>query len=160
MSLKNFFNEFKRLLKATAEQEGVKLICKIPDSKENDITVLADPEALWHILLNLFTNSLDAVKDEKDPQIEIRVDQPSETLVTISVRDNGKGIPQEHLSHVFKPFFTTKPNGSGLGLPISQKLAAKMGGVLEITSVEGKGTVATLILKTPSAEKYEEEKHS
>jgi signal transduction histidine kinase len=67
--------------------------------------------------------------------------------IRIIIEDNGQGIPGSHIAEIFKPFFTTKPQGSGLGLSIVQKILARMGGAITIESQPGVGT--TVILQLP-----------
>jgi two-component system C4-dicarboxylate transport sensor histidine kinase DctB len=64
------------------------------------------------------------------PEIWINVKKEN-SFATIEVKDNGEGIPDEKISHLFKPFFTTKSQGTGLGLVLSRNLAIKMDGNLE-----------------------------
>ena len=66
----------------------------------------------------------------------------------VSVRDNGPGIPPEHLSRLFEPFFTTKPvgRGTGLGLAVSLSLIQNQGGRIEVDSQVGRGTTVSLVL--------------
>jgi len=69
--------------------------------------------------------------------------------IRIVIADTGTGIREEDLSRVFDPYFTTKPSGTGLGLPIVQKIVEAHGGAIRLESEVGKGTTATLLL--PSA---------
>ena len=62
------------------------------------------------------------------------------TMLKISVRDTGNGIPEEHKSRVFSPFFTTKPDGSGLGLVIAKRIVTSHGGRISLESAVGVGT--------------------
>ena len=69
-----------------------------------------------------------------------------ERRVRISIADTGVGIRKENLSRVFDPYFTTKPVGTGLGLPIVQKIVEAHGGEISLASEPGEGTTATVIL--------------
>lgn len=66
--------------------------------------------------------------------------------VVISVRDNGKGVPQQHQDEIFVPFFTTKPGGSGIGLGIVRQIALKHGGSVELLPNEPRGTIVSITL--------------
>jgi len=68
--------------------------------------------------------------------------------VLLSVRDNGSGISKEHMEKIFTPFFTTKPvgKGTGLGLSICYGIVSKMGGTMEVSSEQGKGTTFTIVM--------------
>jgi signal transduction histidine kinase len=75
-----------------------------------------------------------------------------EEFVRISIRDNGPGIPPEVEEKIFVPFFTTKKTGTGLGLPLSQKIIHAHGGVLDLESEPGKG--ADFIIKIPVRQEW------
>jgi signal transduction histidine kinase len=68
--------------------------------------------------------------------------------VTISVNDSGVGIPKENLAKVFKPFFTTKAKGQGLGLAVCKRLIEAQGGMISVNSEEGKGSTFTVKVPT------------
>jgi signal transduction histidine kinase len=65
--------------------------------------------------------------------------------VALAVSDSGPGIPRERLPRVFEPFYSDKPNGSGLGLTIAERIVAAHGGRIEIDSEVGRGTRVTLL---------------
>lgn len=100
------------------------------------------------VLLNLLTNARDALEGRKDAKIVIETADVSGNLFTISVTDNGSGIPEDHLHRVFDPFFTTKApgKGTGLGLSISRSLVEDAGGSLHLESEVGRGTSFSIIL--------------
>ena len=69
----------------------------------------------------------------------------------LMIRDDGIGIPDEHLPHIFEPFYTTKESGgSGLGLAISQNIVERHGGTIEVNSVVGQGTTFKIVLPVDS----------
>ena len=80
-------------------------------------------------------------------------------MITIKIRDNGPGIPKQHLRKVFDPFFTTKGQGegSGLGLTVAQRLIKKFGGEIRLESPEGQGTTCVITLPTDQAGVRKEE---
>jgi signal transduction histidine kinase len=102
-----------------------------------------DPEMLEQILLNVITNSRQAVRDQG--VIRISATSAGETL-TITIEDNGPGIPEENMPRIFDPFFSTRDSGSGLGLAISKRLAGQLNGSLHVTSLPAQGTSVTLQL--------------
>jgi signal transduction histidine kinase len=104
-----------------------------------------DARALQHVMLNILTNAMDAVRGSEAPQISISVARSGDRI-TATIRDNGCGIPEDFKHHLFKPFFTTKKNGTGLGLVIMKDMMAKMDGTIEIASAENAGTTLTLDL--------------
>jgi two-component system, NtrC family, sensor kinase len=119
---------------------------RIQNALAGDERVIANPQDVFQILLNLLQNAVHAV----DPQRgEIVVDAVREAeAVEVRVRDNGRGILPEHMPRVFEPFFTTKPpgKGTGLGLSIVQKLVSAHEGSIALHSQPGTGTVASLRL--------------
>jgi PAS domain S-box-containing protein len=102
--------------------------------------IVSDKGQLQQVLLNIINNAVDAV--EKGGLIEISTDIKDENTVSVSVRDNGHGIPKEILGHIFEPFFTTKEKGkgTGLGLSISYGIVQKLGGTILVQSEVNKGT--------------------
>jgi signal transduction histidine kinase len=71
--------------------------------------------------------------------------------VLIKVQDNGVGIPDDRMKDIFRPFYTTKPQGTGLGLVIVRKLLAQMNGSIDVRSRAGEGTTVTLTLPEGNA---------
>ena len=109
-----------------------------------------DADLLKRVFINLITNSLDALEMENDViTIENRLmtEESGEKKISVAVRDEGGGMTDEILGKVFEPYFTTKKEGSGLGLPIIKRIIDEHRGEIFITSETGKGTVVTLILK-------------
>ena len=104
---------------------------------------LGDSVLLQQVLQSLVSNAIEALADHGRLQVETSYADRSATIV---VRDDGPGIPAAQLENVFKPFFTTKARGTGLGLPLSRRLVQRMGGTLTLDSREGEGTVATVTL--------------
>jgi PAS domain S-box-containing protein len=100
---------------------------------------------LGQVLLNVLRNAVQAVEGMPDATIVVRA-RATEGEIAIEVADNGPGIPTELIARVTEPFFTTKPQGAGLGLWISRELMAQHGGRLDLTSVEKQGTRVTLWL--------------
>jgi signal transduction histidine kinase len=101
------------------------------------------PGPLNLALMNLITNAIDAVGARG--AIEISSEKRGDSLA-IQVKDDGPGIPEEHLARVFEPFFTTKPvgQGTGLGLSISYSIAQKHNGRLSIVNGPHRGTILCL----------------
>lgn len=102
-----------------------------------------DPRALQHVILNILTNASDALKGRDNPEIAISTYKIGDRII-ITVRDNGCGIPDEQKQHLFKPFTTTKTQGTGLGLVIVQKMLSKMDGTVNIGSTQNVETIVTL----------------
>jgi signal transduction histidine kinase len=116
------------------ERNGVRLLIDIPLDLPPLIAVQADVEQL---LLNLISNARDATGP--DDQLTIRASSSGATL-ELMVEDTGCGIPKEHLAKLQEPFFSTKPNGHGLGLAICRSIVAQLRGQFQIESTPGAGT--------------------
>lgn len=105
--------------------------------------VSGDPGQFQQVLLNLCLNSLQAM--EKGGRLEVSARRKEGELL-VEVRDTGFGVPPELLDKVFQPFFTTRPQGSGLGLPIARQIVEAHGGEIWMESVPGQGTSVFLRL--------------
>lgn len=101
--------------------------------------ILCNPGRLSQVFMNLLLNAAQAISDKGYIEISTRREGNS---VTVGIRDNGSGIPREHLDRIFEPFFSTKPvgSGTGLGLSISYSIVRAHKGSIEVESEEGKGT--------------------
>ena len=100
-------------------------------------TAMADLSLLQQVLQSIVTNALDALPE--GGRLEVKT-ASADGRVSIVVHDHGPGISSENLEQVFKPFFTTKPLGVGLGLPLARRLVERMGGTLDLVSRAGEGT--------------------
>lgn len=99
--------------------------------------ILGDAVALEQLFLNLLLNAVQALQRGGAASLTLDADGADARIV---VTDNGTGIPPEALAHVLDPFFSTKADGTGLGLPIAHQIAVAHGGSLKIESVLGEGT--------------------
>lgn len=105
-----------------------------------------DKAQLQRALLNLVLNAVDAVKGKEDGRIQIGTSVRKDNYLTVSVADNGCGIPKSKKEKVLELFFSTKGSkGTGLGLPMVQKFIEQSGGQLKIESQEGLGSVFKMI---------------
>lgn len=121
-----------------AERFDVKLSC------EGGVKARADKEALRKIIVNLMENAIEASPDGGEIIVNCGADGDR---VRISVIDSGKGLPPEMQERLFEPYFSTKTNGIGLGLAISQSLARSMDGEIRLRNREGRrGVEATVVL--------------
>ncbi len=113
--------------------------------QENLPKIRVDEIQIQQILVNLVKNALDAVSDAGGPQgrVDIAVHSDAEYL-NIAVSDNGAGVPQDSLKHLFEPFYTSKPKGVGLGLSICKNIAAAHGASLQHSPVQPHGACFTL----------------
>ena len=114
-------------------------------------TVTADPAALRQVFLNLLLNAIDACRHRGGGQIILSA-IPSGSTVEIVIADTGEGMDAETLRRAAEPFFTTRTDGSGLGIYLAQTLTEKMGGRMIIKSRAGQGTSVTLVLPAGDTE--------
>ena len=115
--------------------------------------MLVDSTGLRRSLLNLLGNAVDACAESKG-SVTVSVETADKQWYNVSIADTGTGISTENLKKLFTVFFSTKGNrGTGLGLPVSQKIIAEHGGRLEVNSVLGEGTTFTAVLPYKSSSK-------
>lgn len=115
------------------------------DIRPEGLKIYADPNLLGQVLLNIIKNAIQAMKDQQDCRIIITAGQGPEGSVSLKISDNGPGIPPEILSEIFVPFFTTKEEGSGIGLSIARQIMRAHGGSIKVESVTGR-TAFTLVI--------------
>ncbi len=116
--------------------------------------VWSDQKQLQQVLLNLMINGLQAMKDGGVLSIQTeKFTRDGRDWIRVDVRDTGPGIPEEELKNIFTPFYTSKTEGTGLGLPICRQLMLANGGSLRVASEVGHGACFTLEL--PAADDRE-----
>ncbi len=121
---------------------------------ETDGAVRGDAEKLRRVLINLLGNALDALEQARSsaPRIELTAGENlAGTEVWLRIRDNGPGIEPESLARIFSPFYTSKENGTGLGLALSKKVVDAHSGSLEVQSEPGLGAEFLLTLPKRTA---------
>ncbi len=123
-----------------AKQRQVRVAVRKP---QNGCRFVFDAELLTVALTNLLQNAIQA--SEAGQQVELRVERGAND-VKIWVSDQGCGINAQNLENIFNPFFTTKPQGVGLGLPIVAKIIDEHQGRIDVSSIEGKGTKFEVVL--------------
>lgn len=118
---------------------------------DNLTEISADAKQLQQVFVNLITNAADAIKDTGTLTIKTYAERPQRQgekgFAVIAISDTGCGISEEDLPKIFNPFFTRKPDGTGLGLPITQRILHQHGGVIDVESTVGFGT--TFYIKLP-----------
>jgi PAS domain S-box-containing protein len=141
IGLERFMDNFLPLINADLGLKGIKIDASVAAGS----TAFADPRALQQVLLNIVTNAADAVDGRPDPAIALHLSRTAGSVL-IRVRDNGPGIPADKLKDIFRPFYTTKQHGTGLGLVIVKKMLARMNGSIELTSIVGEGTTVDITI--------------
>jgi nitrogen fixation/metabolism regulation signal transduction histidine kinase len=135
-------NRMKVLYSSLENSNRVKLAIAV---NPPEIELFADENLISQVLLNLLKNALEALDGKADGMIRILVKVADNNRPEIKVADNGPGIPDEIMEQVFVPFFTTRENGSGIGLSLSRQIMRLHGGSLQVRSVPGKETVFSMI---------------
>ncbi|MFL5751799.1 MAG: sensor histidine kinase [Bacteroidia bacterium] len=134
------FEHVQQLLQPSIEKKKISLEIIL---KDPFLSVEADPDLLEQVLINLLLNAMDAVKDHEDPKITLSGDV-SAGKVIIKIKDNGCGIPADVMEKIFIPFFSTKKNGSGIGLSLCKQIMLLHKGNIKVQSEENGGTVFSL----------------
>jgi two-component system nitrogen regulation sensor histidine kinase NtrY len=132
--LKQFLNGLEKLMAPELTRKNISFIVKSDDS-----SVEIDPVLIEQVLINLTTNSLHALENIVNAKIEIK-GYTKEKQTVIEVTDNGKGIHPKELSEIFIPFFSTKKEGSGIGLSLSKQIMSLHGGSIKVRSEVNTGT--------------------
>jgi len=104
--------------------------------------VLVDAEQMVQVILNIVLNALDAMPDGGRLTLKTRkISSDEGEAVSLAIRDTGKGIEKEDIKNVFKPFFTTRERGVGLGLAICERIIRNHGGDIRVKSIPGQGSI-------------------
>ncbi len=129
-----------KLLHEDLQRHQIELKLHLP---ENDLILRADEEQLQLILINLIKNAKEALLNTENPLITITI-ITTQNFYYLNIEDNGEGIVPEALDRIFIPFFTTKKEGSGIGLALSRQIMQLHNGKLSVSSTPGVNTVFTL----------------
>ncbi|HTJ20852.1 MAG TPA: ATP-binding protein [Gemmatimonadaceae bacterium] len=132
-----------RLVQPAADRGGVVISADLDPTAPH---ITADEEMIHQALVNVLMNAVQATPSGGGVTVSTRV-ASDDDAVEITVADTGRGIEPDKLEHVFKPFFTTRHTGTGLGLPITREIVQRHGGAIRIASTPGVGT--TIVLRLP-----------
>jgi two-component system sensor histidine kinase AtoS len=128
------------------EKHGIKLLVSLADSLPR---CFLDVRAISQVLLNLLKNAVEAMPEGGGLTVGTRLEASSGEdgeAVVIEIRDTGVGIEEGELRRVFRPLYSTKPRGTGLGLSFCRQVVEEHGGEIHLASRLGKGTTVTLRL--------------
>ena len=140
VNLNTWLREMATLYQSQAHEKQLTIACEMPEAP---LVLQADPDQLRQALGNLLLNAIQSSPPGETIQLRL---QKQRHGVSIEVEDRGKGIPEKDLERVLEPYYTTRRDGSGLGLPIAQRIIEDHGGTLQLRSRSGKGTHAVLFL--------------
>lgn len=114
---------------------------------DSPIIMTIDSAQIEDAVLNLLLNAIEAIEEHGAVTVRLtRISSEAADEAIIEVTDTGHGIHADHLPQIFSPFFTTQPNGTGLGLPAVRRIARAHGGNIEVRSTSGQGSVFTIRL--------------
>ena len=142
VDVNDIVREILALLRVEASRCSIVTNSKLAPELPN---ITADRVQLQQVLMNLMLNAIEAMKDAGG-ELTIKTELDQEGRLLISVRDTGVGLPNEKTEEIFKAFFTTKPEGSGMGLAISRSIVESHGGRLWATPNDRLGTTFQMIL--------------
>src|SRR5262249_19196740 len=145
LKLNHLIRDVSALLRDEAVRKKVKVSLFLnPDLPR----VQGERIQLQQVVLNLMVNAFEAMRsrkvNERELTIETSVTDSGETM--LMVRDNGPGIPADQIDRVFQPFFTTKPDGLGMGLAICRSIVDFHGGVISVANNQEKGVSFRIVL--------------
>lgn len=141
--VKQFLMDIESLMKSALEKGNIEFtILPIPTNASIEV----DPKLIEQVLINLINNSIHALQGRVAPKITLNYNVLKDKKI-ILLTDNGVGIEEKIMNQVFIPFYTTKKNGSGIGLSLSKNILKKHGGNLLVSSEVGKYTSFSLIFK-------------
>jgi two-component system, NtrC family, nitrogen regulation sensor histidine kinase NtrY len=140
VGLAALLEQVARLMRATLPA-GITIETRVEDP---DLSVRADSEQLQQVLINLIKNAVEALAGREDGRILLAAATDAQGKTLVQVVDDGPGIDPEQLDNVFVPFFTTKRDGTGVGLSVSRQIMFLNKGLIFVKSVPGRGCEFTL----------------
>ena len=135
------FERMDALMQGTLAERCIVLERRITPA---NLHACIDPAMIEQVLLNVLTNALDAVLERPNPRIQLAAVADHHGRTEVRITDNGKGMEENVQAKMFIPFFTTKANGSGVGLSISRQIMRLHDGSISIESAAEQGTIVTL----------------
>lgn len=138
--VRDLFENIYQLMGPTLQQKNINLEIVLQDT---GIMLEADRNLLEQVLINLILNAVEAVKERTNPCITLSTGHENNKPF-ISVRDNGKGIPENLADKIFIPFFSTRKNGNGIGLSLCKQIMLLHGGNIQVRTQESCGTMFLL----------------
>ena len=143
--VEDLFNRIRILSASIGNNPAIDLIVKI---NRPDMELFADENLISQVLVNILKNAMQANEKNANAKIQLTAGINSVIQPEIRISDNGPGIAAEILDQIFVPFFTTRENGSGIGLSLSRQIMQLHGGSLQVYSIPGKETVFSLVFSS------------
>jgi two-component system nitrogen regulation sensor histidine kinase NtrY len=141
IKINDWLNSFRLLMNNRFDEEKITLRITKKGAREE---IFGDEKLLTQVMINMLNNAIDALKGRKNKKINITVAESAMGRLNISISDNGKGISPDEIDKVFIPFYTTKENGSGIGLSLSRKIMRLHKGSISVVSVPDEKTTVIL----------------
>ncbi|HET6510856.1 MAG TPA: ATP-binding protein, partial [Candidatus Kapabacteria bacterium] len=149
--LTTFVREVVREMQPVAELKSMKI--ELIENDSANVEVFGDKERLKQVLVNLIDNAIKYGEDPRPVQVEMIPDTPDDEMVTVRVRDHGKGIGAEHLPRLFERFYRvdkdrsrSTPGGTGLGLAICKHIIEAHKSKIQVQSSPGEGSTFSFAL--------------
>jgi nitrogen fixation/metabolism regulation signal transduction histidine kinase len=139
--VERLFARIQRLLASDLADRDIRMTTRVEPST---LELAMDAELLDQALINLVRNALEALRDTPAGQIALAGCREADGRIAIAVSDNGPGIPPDQREKVFVPFFTTKRQGSGIGLTLVRQIAAAHGASVDVSETPGGGATVRL----------------
>lgn len=134
---RDLFENLHHLMLPTLDQKNIEMDILLMDP---DLSLEADTNLIEQVLINLVVNAIEAVKDREEPVITLSAYAGPSGRPVIKVSDNGMGMSPEVMDNIFIPFFSTKKNGSGIGLSLCKQILLLHRGNIQVQSAEGVGS--------------------
>jgi two-component system nitrogen regulation sensor histidine kinase NtrY len=141
VSVSSLFDRIRQLMNGQITEKAIDFTVSV---EPETIEVTADAELIEQVLINLLVNAIQAVDGQPQTRIDLMAHLDGRGRVTIQVSDNGPGIVEAALDKIFVPFFTTKKEGSGIGLSLSRQIMRLHRGSISVQSLAKEKTVFTL----------------
>lgn len=138
--VRQLVNTIHQLFKEEFEKQNIQFKKEIPA----DLSTIADEKLISQVIINLIQNSMKAFGNQPEKIIEIKAIQTTNNKLIISLRDNGDGIDPEIMDKIFVPFFSTREEGSGIGLSFARQVMVLHNGIIDVKSKKGRGAEFTL----------------
>lgn len=138
----DFIEHIRSLVSQDLAQQGIQLVTSVNPAQ---LQLFADKEMLTQVFINLIKNAEQALHNTPNPTIEISAGLNSRDHTTIKISDNGSGLATDLIEQIFVPFFTTKKEGSGVGLALTRQAMILHGGAVKAENAKTGGAIFTLI---------------
>ena len=142
LTVSDLFSRVHRLMQSQLDEGQIAYTTRI---EPEGLELTADQDLIEQVLINLIRNAIQSMSCQAERKLGLSAHVDSAGRVRIEVSDNGPGIPREIQPRIFIPFFTTKEEGSGIGLSLSRQIMRMHGGTITCRSSEGKGTIFALM---------------